>query len=176
MSENILVTYATRTGSTAGIAETIAEVLRDDLRTVEVRPMQEVTDLTPYSAIVVGSAIQGRKWLPEAMNFVSEHRLQLAWKPSAMFSVCLTLTMRNGESYRPALAEWTAEPRLLVQPLSEACFRGFLDISQVPRRADRVKLRLAVLLRVWSEGDHRDWEAVRTWAQELSPLLSPVAA
>jgi hypothetical protein len=35
-----------------------------------------------------------------------------------------------------------------------------------------VKFRVSVLLGVWKEGDHRDWAAVRAWAESLVPLLS----
>jgi hypothetical protein len=30
---------------------------------------------------------------------------------------------------------------------------------------------LSVLFGVWKEGDHRDWEAIRTWAESLRPKL-----
>ena len=37
---------------------------------VDVLPMQEVTDLSVYRAVVVGSAIQDRQWLPEAVELL----------------------------------------------------------------------------------------------------------
>ena len=70
MSNKILVTYATRTGSTIGVVEAIGQTLAESGVEVEVRPMQEVTDLSPYQAVVAGSAIQGKQWLPEAMRFL----------------------------------------------------------------------------------------------------------
>ena len=36
--------------------------------------MTEVTDLSPYRAVVAGSAIHGGKWLPEAMQFMQANR------------------------------------------------------------------------------------------------------
>ena len=36
--------------------------------------MKNVTDLAPYQAVVAGSAIQGQKWLPEAMQFMRAHQ------------------------------------------------------------------------------------------------------
>jgi hypothetical protein len=54
---------------------------------------------------------------------------------------------------------------------SEGLFAGALDISQVPSFRDRLKFRLSVVFGVWSEGDHRDWVAIRAWAEELAPLL-----
>ena len=40
---------------------------------MDVLPVQEVKDLSPYRAVVVGSAIQAAQWLPEAMQFVHDH-------------------------------------------------------------------------------------------------------
>jgi menaquinone-dependent protoporphyrinogen oxidase len=70
MSNQILVAYASRAGSTAGVAEAIGQTLAESGAQVEVRPMQDVEDLAPYRAVVAGSAIQGGKWLPEAMQFM----------------------------------------------------------------------------------------------------------
>jgi menaquinone-dependent protoporphyrinogen oxidase len=77
MSDTILVTYATFTGSTAETAAFIGRVLAENGAQVEVRPVQDVTDLTPYRAVVIGSPIQSSKWLPEAMQFVQTHQAAL---------------------------------------------------------------------------------------------------
>ena len=45
MSDNVLVTFAARACSTAGVAEAISEILRERGAQVEVAPMQDVTDL-----------------------------------------------------------------------------------------------------------------------------------
>ena len=62
MSNKILVTYATCTGSTVGVAEAIGKTLADGGAQVDVLPMQAVKDLAPYQAVVAGSAIQGKRW------------------------------------------------------------------------------------------------------------------
>lgn len=33
----------------------------------------------------------------------------------------------------------------------------------------KVVFRLSVMLGVWTEGDHRDWDAIRAWAENLLP-------
>jgi hypothetical protein len=38
---------------------------------------------------------------------------------------------------------------------------------------DRLKFRVSVALGVWSEGDHRDWDAIRAWARALKSVLEP---
>ena len=75
------------------------------------------------------------------------------------------------QNYRQAVADWVKPVRDLVKPVSEGLFAGVLDISKVPSFSDRLKFRISVLSGVWSEGDHRDWNAIRLWAESLPPLL-----
>ena len=170
MSNNILVAYAIMTGATAGVAEAIGKALIENGAQVEVSRIQDVKDLTPYRAVVVGSAIHAGKWLPEAMQFVQTHRATLAQKPFAAFLVCMTLAMKN-DKYHYVVKDWLEPVRVLVKPVSEGYFAGALDVSQVPSFGDRLKFRLSVAFGAWSEGDHRDWDAVRLWANDLAAKL-----
>lgn len=58
MNERILVAYATKAGSTAEVAEVIGQVLRETGATVDVLPARAVEDLTPYRAVIIGSAVR----------------------------------------------------------------------------------------------------------------------
>lgn len=171
MAGKILVTYASRAGATTGVAEAIGQTLTDGGLDVDVRPMQEVHDLSPYSAVVAGSAIQGGAWLPEAMQFVQTNRVALNQKRCALFLVCMTLAMPSGENYRQQVSEWMAPVRTLLRPVSEGLFAGAFDLSKVPSFADRLKFRVSILSGVWPTGDHRDWQAIDAWAASLAPLL-----
>lgn len=171
MSDSILVAYASRTGTTAGVAQAIGDTLARGGRTVEVMPMVEVADVTAYRAVVAGSAIQDHEWLPEARQFLSRHRAGLVQRPFAAFMVCMTLSLRRADRYRPALREWMEPVRALVPTVSEGYFAGSLDLEKIPGLIDRLKFRGAVALRVWKPGDHRDWAAIRSWAESLPPLL-----
>jgi menaquinone-dependent protoporphyrinogen oxidase len=179
MKDKILVTYASRNGSTAGVAEAIGKTLSDDGAQVDILTMNDVKDLAPYRAVVAGSAIQGAQWLPEAMQFVQTHQAELACKPFAAFLVCMTLAMNGGRAearpygdYRQQVAAWLDPVCAMVMPVSKGLFAGMLDISKVPSFTDRLKFRLSVKMGVWSEGDHRDWNAIHGWAKNLSPLLA----
>lgn len=171
MTDRILVTYASRTGWTIGVAEAIGKTLLEDGLQVDVLPMAEVKDLASYQAVVAGSAINAKSWLPEAMQFIRAHQAELKGKPFAAFLVCMTLAMRNGEQYRSHVSTWLDPVRTMVHPVSEGLFAGGLDIRKVPSAGDRLKFRLSVLFGVWKEGDHRNWEAIRTWSAQLKPLL-----
>jgi len=77
MSDRILVAYASRGGSTAGVAEAIGQTLAAGGAEVDVRSMTEIDDVTAYQAVVAGSAIQAHQWLPEAMQFIQAHQAEL---------------------------------------------------------------------------------------------------
>ena len=171
MPNKILVTYASRLGSTAGVAEAIGKTLLDGGAEVEVRRMEDVTDLSPYSAVVAGSAVRGKQWLPEAMQFMQKHQAALRQKPFAAFLVCMTLAMKDGEKYRPHVATWLDPVSALTKPVSKGLFAGVLNIGKVESFSKRLQFRLSVMFGVWKEGDHRDWNAIREWTTNLSPLL-----
>src|SRR5512138_2153759 len=171
MNNRILVTYASRAGSTAEIAQAIGKTLAQSGATVDVFPMQDVKELSGYSAVVAGSAMRGSKWLPEAMQFIQARRSELAKKPFATFTVCITLAMSNSEQYRQAVAGWIAPVRAQVRPVSEGLFAGMLDFTRLPLTFDTLKLRLVVALGIFPKDDQRDWIAIRSWAESLHPLL-----
>lgn len=169
--KKILVTYASRSGSTAEIAEAIGKTLNQHGAQVDVLSMQDVKVLSSYGAVVVGSAIRKAKWLPEAMQFVQSHRAELALKPCATFTVCITLAMSNRDQYRQAVSEWIQPVRAQVRPVSEGLFGGKLDFSKLPLTFDTLKMRLVVALGIFPKDDRRDWNAIRAWAESICPLL-----
>ena len=87
MSDRVLVGYATRTGSTFGVAEKIGEVLGSRGFNVDVRPLRERPEVDDYDAIVLGSAVNGGAWLPEAIDFVEANRARLSNVSTCVFCV-----------------------------------------------------------------------------------------
>ncbi len=171
MNDKILVTYASRAGSTAGVAEAIGRTLAESGIKVDVCPMKEVDDLASYRAVVAGSAVRGGKWLPEAMQFMRDHQAEMTRKPFAAFMVCITLAMAGGEKYREGIASWMNPMRALVRPVSEGLFAGALDCSKLAF-FDRLKMQGAITTGVFPAGDHRDWNAIRNWAETIRGRLS----
>lgn len=171
MNDKALLTYASRAGSTAEIAEAMARTLRQNGVAVDLLCLQDVKDLSPYRAVIVGSPIRGSKWLPEAMRFIQSHRRELAKKRCATFTVCITLAMSNTDQYRQAVGRWTAPVRDLIQPVSEGLFPGVLDFTKLPLTFETLKLRLVVALGIFPKEDRRDWKAIQLWAESLKPLL-----
>ena len=172
MNNKILVTYSSRTGWTIGVAEAIGKILVENGAQVDVIPMRDVKNLSIYDAVVAGSAIRNKTWLPEAMQFIRTYQKELRTKPFAVFLVCMTLAMPNGENYRSHISTWLDPVRALVKPVSVGLFAGGLDISKIESFSDRLMFRVSVMFGVWKEGDHRNWNAINEWAVQLKPLLS----
>jgi len=172
MNNKILVTYSSRTGWTVGVAEAIGKTLAENGVQADVIPMKEVKDLSTYDAVVAGSAIRSKAWLPEAVQFIRTYQKELEAKPFAVFLVCMTLAMPSGENYRPHISTWLDPVRTLVNPVSTGLFAGGLDIRKIESFSDRLMFHVSVMFGVWKEGDHRNWNAIKEWAVQLKPLLS----
>ena len=82
----VLVAYASKHGSTQGIAERITEKLRQLGKEVEAQPMDAVEDTGSYEAFVIGSAIYFGSWLKEATEWVRRNKAILAGRPVWLFS------------------------------------------------------------------------------------------
>src|SRR3954464_4596052 len=87
MTSTILITYATRYGSTQEVAEAIADRLRERGLEAELKPTFEVSTLEPYRMIVLGGPIYMDRWHPAARRFLKQHYTALQEKPTAIFAL-----------------------------------------------------------------------------------------
>lgn len=175
----ILVTYASRSGSTAEIAEAIGGTFTEHGISVDVRPMTKVTGVAQYQAVVAGSAVRQQQWLAEAMQFLKTHQCELVRKPVATFLVCMALATKNPTRYQNGLraaSAWMAPARQLVNPVSEGYFAGVLELKKIKELRFRIALGAMVRLGLFPEGDHRDWDAIDNWANTLPAKLLTQAA
>ena len=162
----ILVAYATKAGSTAEVAAEIGRVIESKGGCqVDVRPVGKLNGVDGYDAVVIGSAIRAGKWLPEATKFVEKHRDALGRVPVALFTVCLTMK-DDTEENRRTVAAYLDPVREVVQPVEMGLFAGVMDYSKLP-----FLLRLMMKAMKSPQGDFRDWEAIRAWADNTCPLL-----
>jgi menaquinone-dependent protoporphyrinogen oxidase len=158
MNKRILVTYATRAGATAEIAQAIAENLAARGYAVDVKPVQEKPVLDGYSAVVLGSAIRMGGWLPEAVNFVKANQAALNGLPVALFTVHM-LNTGDDEAGRTARAAYLNAVRPLLQGAEAVYFEGKMDFSRLSF-LDRTIAKMVKAV----EADHRDWDKIRQWA------------
>ena len=168
MGEKILVAYASLLGSTSAVAEYVGQTLREMGDVVDVRHIDDVPDLSPYYAVVLGGAIRFQKPLPELENFVKTHLDALKKKPVACF--VLSLTMRvDTEENRLQVFGWLAPLVNLLQPVDLGLFAGAL-------RYGRLSPFLRIYLRMTGkpQGDFRDWNVIRKWTLELREKFAAV--
>jgi menaquinone-dependent protoporphyrinogen oxidase len=168
MKNKLLIAYGSRCGSTGGVAEAVGQVLSTPGTAVDVRLVKDVNDLSPYQAVIVGSAIRMGKWLPEAVEFVKNHQDALSRVPVAYFAVCLTMKHDTVENRGKALAYLDPVRRQFpqVKPADIGLFAGALDYKKLS-----FAYSLILKVKAASEGDFRNWEAIRTWATNMRPAL-----
>ena len=162
----VLVAYASRHHSTAAMAEAIAEALRAHgggaIEYVEVVPVDDVDDVGGYGAVVIGSAVYSGRWLPSARAFVLDNVEALRSRPGWLFS-----TGPIGDPPAPLEeAVDLAELADLVDAQGARTFPGRL------RHADlEIWEQVAVRAVHSADGDYRDWDAVRAWAEQAASTL-----
>jgi menaquinone-dependent protoporphyrinogen oxidase len=166
MSNRVLVTYATRTRSTAEVATVISDVLTTRGFTVQVKPVKEKPSLEGYHGVILGSAIRMGGWLPEMLEFIRINQAKLNEVPTAIFTVHI-LNTGKGSANHDAQRAYTVPVRKMLNPVDEAFFAGNLDLSKLSF-LDGVLTKIMVDDQGLKVGDLRDWEKIRAWAKEVS--------
>ena len=169
MTKHILVTYATRAGSTAEVAREIARVLGMHDFVVDVKPIKEKPQLSSYQAVVLGSAIRMAAWLPEALEFIQNNQEPLARLTAAIFTVHMLNTGADKAS-RQARQAYTIPVRELMTPVDEVFFAGKLDYARLSF-FDRLIARALEEQTGSYPADLRDWDGIHAWAAALPPAL-----
>ena len=167
MDVQVLVAYATKYGATAEIAEKIGLVLREAGLRADVLPADRVSDLTPYQAVVLGSAVYAGRWRKEAAAFLEANEKGLAERQVWLFSsgptgegdaVQLMKGWRFPEAQQPIANR--------IQPRDIAVFHGLMDMKKL-NLAEKLILK-AIKAPV---GDFRDWDAITSWTAAIADAL-----
>lgn len=156
----VLVTFASKHGSTAQVAERIAHALLGSGAKVDVLPVREVDDVARYEAVVLGSSVYFGKWATEAIRFVDHNRTALAERSVWLFSVGPL-----GDQPRSDPAEVSCLAAL-IKAEDHHLFAGALNVSE-----------LSLLERVIAKGvkapagDFRDWSEIDSWGMTIARQL-----
>ncbi|MFF8925904.1 flavodoxin domain-containing protein [Streptomyces longwoodensis] len=163
MTGKVLITYGTTNGSTAKIAEAVAEVLRKEGLTAEARPAPSVASIETYDAVVVGGALYTGRWHRDARRFVRRHRRALAERPLWFFSSGPLDASASQRDTPPVSGVRRAMDRLGAR--AHVTFGGCLEESARGRAA-------RMILRSGKGGDFRDFPAIEAWAERIAEELT----
>ena len=167
MGGAVLVAFASDHDPARKAAEVVAQELSAARESVHILPAQDVEDVEPYRAIVVGSSVRSRRPRPEAVEFVRRHRVPLGRIPVAFFftgAVFIGAEETNrsqAERYVRLVCREAPE----IRPVAVGAF-GILDERDfdVPTRVTR--------RRNWvPEAALHEWRAVGLWAATLEMIL-----
>jgi menaquinone-dependent protoporphyrinogen oxidase len=159
----VLVTYASKHGSTQGIAEAIGGRLRERGLDTDVRPVGEVDGLERYDALVIGSAVYLGSWRKDALAFLDRHTDTPHHVPTWLFSSGPTGPEAKGD----ALLDKQRKRLDAIGARDHRVFFGALDRSKLGFGE-----RLAVKAAKSPDGDFRDWDAIDAWADDIASALA----
>jgi len=168
MKTNILVTYASKYGATKEIAEKIGEVLCQAGLQVQVASVEEIRDLTPYSAVVLGSALYIGKWYKQGMDFIKSYEKVLASKPVWIFS-----SGPSGEGDPVKLVDGKSLPADVkaivdrIHPRDITLFHGDINLDKI-NAMEKFAVKNVVKKPF---GDYRDWDMIVAWATKVAGAL-----
>lgn len=160
---NVLVAYASKYGATAEIAQKLGEVLRNAGLEVGVFPADQVRDVKPYDAVVLGSAVYAGSWMKPVVELLQTQEQDLATRSVWLFSSGPTgegdpVEIMHGWRYPEAL-----EPLLQrIHPRSIAFFHGKIDLEKMHWGEKLIVKALRA-----KTGDFRDWKAIQAWARDI---------
>lgn len=168
MSASILVTYATRYGSTQEVAEAVAATLRERGLAVDMEPMQQVRSLDQYRAVVLGAPLYMFHWHKDALHFLARHREALTQRPVAIFALGpIHAEEKEFQEVRKQLDKELAKFPWLT-PRAIEIFGGKFDLQKLT-----FPYNLVPTLKSMPASDVRDWTAIRAWTSNLAAQFQP---
>ena len=164
----VLVAVASQQGSTRAIGEAIGRTLRTRGLDATVAAPDEILDVGPYDAFVIGSALYAGHWLEPATSFAQRLAPTLDGRPVWLFS-----SGPVGDPTRKIVQKMTAPPVELreVQALTNAREHRIFA-GKLVGKGLRGPQRLSLLVFRGMEGDWRDWRAIERWAEDIVAALA----
>jgi menaquinone-dependent protoporphyrinogen oxidase len=178
----LLVAYASRTGSTKGIAEFIGEKVRGRGIQVDVQEVGDVHNVGDYDAFLIGSAVYMFHWVKEARQFVLRNRALLSSRPVWLFSsgpVGPQAKDSRGRDLRDVSGpKEIDELREMAKPRDHRVFFGALFGDRLGGTLGftyKLIRRSKAARESMPEGDYRDWDEIEAWAIGIAEVLASSA-
>ncbi|HUB51738.1 MAG TPA: flavodoxin domain-containing protein [Terracidiphilus sp.] len=171
----VLVAYSTRTGSTADVAEAVAEVLRQAQLQVELARMQELKTFGQYRAAIVGAPLYMGGMPSEFHKFLARNRMSLAALPVWIFVLgpIETKPEQFNTAGDQATKQLARSPWL--RPVEVKIVGGRFDVNRMPFPFSIARWLPAFPLKNIPVSDIRDWGDIRAWAAGVGRLIQPAA-
>lgn len=162
----VLVAYASKRGSTAEIAEAVAKTLGEAGLDVDCVESHDVSDVSPYDAVVLGSAVYMKRWRGDARRFLRRHSKQLAELPLWVFS-----SGPVGDPDAPENPDWSEPPKIVKAVEGLGARDHVVFGGRLPSDPQGV-IEKAMVTGVPVEfRDRRDWDEIRAWAAGIAAVL-----
>ncbi len=163
MEKRVLVAYASKYGSTGGVADAIGKELCSKEVAADVLLIKNVRNISSYQAVVIGSPIYMGKWMSEAVDFLKKNKDILSQVPVAYFLVCMTLSQPTEKNRDKALSYMDPILKAVpeIKPVEIGTFAGSMDYTNLSWLNQKILKSKGT-----PEGDFRDWNAIRAWARE----------
>lgn len=161
----VLVAYASKHGSTAEIAEAVAEGIRAGGHDVDCIPVGEVPGLDDYDAVVIGSAVYIKRWRGDAKHFLRKHSKELMTTPFWVFSSGPTGDPSDDDP------EWLEPPKIMRKAEELGVREHVVFGGRVPPEGGGFAAR-GMRSGIPPEfQDRRDWDEIRSWARGIADQL-----
>jgi menaquinone-dependent protoporphyrinogen oxidase len=160
---NVLVTAASKHGSTHEIGEAIATQIQSLGIPAEYCDLSAPMRKIEASAVVLGSAIYMGKWLDDACDFVDKHRAQLTALPLWLFSSGPLGVEHPLPSDPPEDIDELCRD---LHARDHRIFGGKLNPNDLGL-GEKVLTKLIDA----PEGDYREWPEIHAWAHGIGESL-----
>jgi len=177
---SILVAYASKHGSTKGIAERIAHRLGAAGLAAEALPVAAVRAVEGYDAVVLGSALYMFHWMKDATSFARRNRAALSSRPLWLFSSGPfgpeTVDKEGRDLLKVSGPKEIEELRRMLHPRDHRVFFGAWDRRNKPIGFwERMVQVMPAGRASMPDGDFRDWPSIEAWADGIAAELSKTA-
>ena len=163
----VLVAVASKHGATMEIGQVIEASIHSSGLDVDIERIEDVSNLSPYDALVIGSGVYAGHWMRPAREFVDIHEGELKRRPVWLFS-----SGPVGDPPKPL--ENPAEVATVVRRIGARGHRLF------PGRIEGSDLGLSEKALVAfvraPDGDFRPWSEIASWAESIAEQLQEPTA
>ena len=171
MHPNVLVAYATRTGSTEEVAQAIAEVLRNHDVSADLRCAKDISSTDQYVAVVIAAPLYMGRLHKEMRRFLSTHRAALMKTQVVLF--VLGPIQKEEKDWIGAKQQLEKELKKFswLSPVAQYIVGGRFDPARMG-----FPFNVIPAMRKIPASDALDWDLIRDKAGELATRFKSAEA